>query len=56
MEALLTTSDAAKVLERSADRVRGYEREGKLLALKTVSGQRLFRLKDVKTLAKQLKR
>jgi excisionase family DNA binding protein len=54
MEQLLTTADAARQLNRSADRVRGYEREGKLPALRTRSGQRLFRASDVDRLARQL--
>ena len=56
MEQLLTTSDAARELRRSADRVRGYEREGKLRAQKTRSGQRLFKRSDVLLLAKKLAR
>ena len=54
MDELLTTSDVARLLNRSVDRVRDYEREGKLLAQKTRSGQRLFKLSDVVRLAKQL--
>lgn len=54
MEELLTTSDAARELNRSADRVRDYEREGKLPAQKTRSGQRLFKTSDVERLAKEL--
>ncbi len=54
MNQLLTTSDAAKLLNRSVDRVRSYEREGKLPAQKTRSGQRLFKLSDVARLARQL--
>jgi excisionase family DNA binding protein len=54
MDQLLTTSDAAKVLNRSVDRVRDYEREGKLPAQRTRSGQRLFKASDVDRLAKQL--
>ncbi len=55
MEELLTTSDAARQLNRSADRVRDYEREGKLPAQKTRSGQRLFKPCDVERLAKELR-
>jgi len=51
---ILTTSDAAKVLNRSVDCVRDYEREGKLPAWKTRSGQRLFKASDVERLAQQL--
>jgi excisionase family DNA binding protein len=54
MQQLLTTSDAAKLLNRSVDRVRDYERDGKLPAQKTRSGQRLFKFSDVNRLAKEL--
>lgn len=54
MDPLLTTSDAARVLERSADCIRIYERKRKLPCQKTRSGQRLFRLSDVQRLAKEL--
>ncbi|MDF0650006.1 MAG: helix-turn-helix domain-containing protein [Nitrospira sp.] len=54
MEQLITTSDAARLLNRSADRVRDYEREGKLPAQKTPGGQRLFKTSDVERLAKEL--
>jgi len=53
---LLTTADAARLLNRSVDRVRDYEREGKLPAQKTRSGQRLFKLSDVEHFAQQLLR
>lgn len=49
---LLTTIDAARRLGRSVDRVRDYEREGKLPAQKTRSGQRLFLRSDVEAFAK----
>jgi hypothetical protein len=55
MDELLTTSDVARALNRSVDSVRDYERNGKLPAQKTRSGQRLFRIADVELLAKQLK-
>jgi len=54
MDELLTTLDAAKLLARSVDRVRDYEREGKLPAQRTRSGQRLFKLSDVHRLLEQL--
>ena len=54
MEELLTTRDAAKLLDRSVERVRDYEREGKLPAQRTRSGQRLFKASDVDRLAKQM--
>jgi len=54
MEQFLTTSEAAKVLDRSADTVRLYERSGKLPAQKTRGGLRLFKASDVERLAQQL--
>ena len=54
MDKLLTTADAARLLTRSVDRVRGYEREGRLPALRTLSGVRLFQLHDVEKLAGEL--
>ena len=54
MDELLTTSDAARQLKRSVDRVRDYDREGKLPAQRTRSGQRLFKASDVDRLSKQL--
>jgi excisionase family DNA binding protein len=54
MDHVLTTSDAARILNRSADRVRDLERSGRLPAIKTRSGQRLFSVKDVERLAQEL--
>ncbi len=54
-ETLLTTGEAARILERSVERVRDYEREGKLPVQRTRSGQRLFKLSDVERLKKSLK-
>ena len=56
MDQLLTTSDAARILNRSADSVRLYHRTGKLPARRTRSGQRLFDLADVRALAARLYR
>ncbi len=53
-ERFLTTTDAARVLNRSSDCVRLYERSGKLPAQRTRSGQRLFKLSDVERLANSL--
>ncbi|MBI4524376.1 MAG: MerR family transcriptional regulator [Deltaproteobacteria bacterium] len=50
------TSDAAKILDRSAAAVILYERTGKLPAIKTANGRRLFRKEDVLKLARKLKR
>jgi len=52
---LLTVSDAARVLNRSADTVRTYERQGKLPAQRTRGGLRLFKASDVERLANQLR-
>jgi len=47
MEKLLTTLDVAKRLNKSPETIRVYERVGKLPAVKTQSGMRLFREADV---------
>jgi DNA-binding transcriptional MerR regulator len=44
---LLMVSSAAKLLNRSAECVRFYERTGKLRAIRTADGTRLFRRADV---------
>jgi DNA-binding transcriptional MerR regulator len=49
---LLTTSDAARILNISPDMVRYLERRGKLPAEYTESGQRIFRLEEVEKLAR----
>ena len=54
-ESFLTVKDAAKILDRSGEAVRGYERQGKLRALKTRGGTRLFKLADVAALALKLR-
>lgn len=53
MEDLLTTGGTAKRLGLSADRVRQLERDGKLPARKTQSGQRLFNASDVDRFARR---
>jgi len=52
----LMTSDAARILGKSAESVRYYERTGKLAAMKTANGRRLFKEKDVRAFAEQLSR
>lgn len=47
----LGTGDAARLLDLSADRVRSLEREGRLPAVRTPAGVRLFRRVDVEALA-----
>jgi DNA-binding transcriptional MerR regulator len=56
VDELLTTNDAARILNRSAESVRNYERAGKLTAQKTPNGQRLFRRGDVEAMAKEMAR
>ena len=53
METLLTTFDAAKILEVSPATVRLWHRLGKLPATRTQSGMRLFMRRDVELLAAQ---
>jgi len=48
---LLSTHDAAKILGKSSESVRLYHKQGKLTALRTASGQRLFRESQVRLLA-----
>jgi excisionase family DNA binding protein len=48
---LMTPSDAARILGLSADSVRVLSDSGRLPALRTVSGRRLFRRSDVDRLA-----
>jgi DNA-binding transcriptional MerR regulator len=54
VDELLTTNDAARILNRSAESVRNYERRGLLTAQRTPNGQRLFRRGDVEAMAKQM--
>jgi len=46
-ESILTVGETAKMLDRSSETVREYERRGKLKAIKTRRGFRLFREADV---------
>jgi DNA-binding transcriptional MerR regulator len=52
---ILTTSDVAKELNRSPDRIRDYARNGTLPSLRARSGQRFFRADDVARFARELK-
>jgi DNA-binding transcriptional MerR regulator len=47
---------AGKILNKSAETVRFYHRTGKLAAIRTADGTRLFRESDVKALAAKLSR
>jgi DNA-binding transcriptional MerR regulator len=49
---LLLTNHAARILEVSPQTIRAWERAGRLKALKTASGVRLFARTDVEALAK----
>ena len=51
--ALLLTSDAAYILKVTPDTVRYLERTGRLRALKTSRGVRLFNREDVERLARE---
>lgn len=44
---LLTTSDAARRLGLSAAMVRWLERQGRIAAIKTASGTRLFLMSEI---------
>jgi DNA-binding transcriptional MerR regulator len=44
----LTTLAAARLAERSPETIRAWERTGRLPAVRTTSGQRLFREADVR--------
>jgi excisionase family DNA binding protein len=47
MDDFLTTNAVAKIMNVAPDTVRFYERTGRLPALRTTSGVRLFRRDDV---------
>lgn len=50
---LLTTSTAARILAIAPDTVRLWERKGKLHAIRTASGVRLFDRSEIEMLAEQ---
>ncbi len=50
----LMASDVGQILNRSAATIRFYERSGRLPAIRTVNGTRLFRLSDVERLRTEL--
>ncbi len=52
-EMLLTPSEAGKILGITSDAVRALNNRGALVALKTMSGRRLFRRSDIEQLAEQ---
>ena len=49
----LLTNEVARVLNVTPETVRSYERVGRLRAVKTASGLRLFDRRDVERLAQQ---
>jgi excisionase family DNA binding protein len=55
IENYLTVSDAARVLNRTGEAVRHYERTGQLAAIRTVGGVRLFKQADVENFKQKLK-
>jgi DNA-binding transcriptional MerR regulator len=54
MSDYLTTSDTARILNRAGATVLYYERIGRLKAIRTQGGIRLFERADVERLARQL--
>lgn len=50
-DVLLTPNDAGRILGITPEAVRALDNRGHLLALKTLSGRRLFRRSDVERLA-----
>jgi excisionase family DNA binding protein len=51
---IVTTGFAARLLNRSENTVRAYERAGRLPAVRVAGGMRLFRRSDIDRLAEQL--
>jgi hypothetical protein len=51
-----TVQDAARILKRSPDRVRQLHRTGALSAIRTISGVRLFDMREVAQLAAKRRR
>jgi DNA-binding transcriptional MerR regulator len=56
MSDYLTTSDTARILNRAGATVLYYERTGRLKAIRTQNGIRLFERADVERLAQQLQK
>lgn len=49
----ITVCEAARILNRSAESVRAYEKRGILPVVRTSRGMRLFRVDDVRQLAEK---
>jgi len=54
MSDYLTTSDTARILKRAGATVLYYERTGRLKAIRTQSGIRLFERAEVERLAQEM--
>ncbi len=54
MNELVSVSEAGRILKRCAKTIREYHRIGKLKALQTQRGMRLFRVADVQKLADEI--
>ena len=52
----LPVAEGARAIDRSADTVRRYEREGRLPAIRIASGQRLFKRGDVERFLRERSR
>ena len=52
-EEFLTTLDASRIFKKSPETVRLWEKQGKLPAIRTPGGQRLFKRDDVERLARE---
>ena len=52
-EELLTTGDAARLIGLSPESIRRLSNEGKLTAIRTRTGQRLFRKSDLEALVRK---
>jgi excisionase family DNA binding protein len=48
---LLSTGDAARRLDVSSEFIRKLERSGRLVAMRTAGGKRIFKSEDVERLA-----
>ncbi len=53
---LLNTTDAAQVLGLSSDHMRRLSNEGRIPAMRTVAGHRLFKRSDLEELAAERRR
>ncbi len=52
-EQLVTPAEAGKILDVTPGAVRAIEARGELAAMRTLTGRRLYRLRDVEALAEQ---